>query len=354
MGKPGPLQPDLMMRAIRLTTPGQFDRIELPDIDPGTIGPSDAHVKICHLGVCGTDIHAYHGRQPFFDYPRILGHELGVEVLAVGDKVKNVRPGDRCSVEAYFCEPGDKAYERGKTNCTATTKCLGVHIDGGMRDFMILPADKLQPSTLPTRSLALVEPLCIGHHAVERAGLKGDETCAVIGLGPIGLGVATFASLSGARVVAMDVSEERLAKAREMIPGIRIQLVDPSQPLQQSWQATGLEGPEVVWDCTGNKASMEAAVELPVNGGSIVFVGIYNGELSFSDPDFHRRELSILASRNATARNFQDVIRLMEEGKVNPDQWITHECDADDFAAVFEDWLSPGSGLLKGVIQFKG
>ena len=340
------------MKALCLKEPGCIELIELPNCDPTDVGPGEALVRICHVGLCGTDIHAYRGRQPFFDYPRILGHELGVEVVSIGSGVTHVHPGQHCCVEAYLCEPGDRAYSRGRTNCTATTQCLGVHVDGGMQEFFKLPAEKLVPSSLPTRSLALVEPLCIGHHAVERAALFGDETVAVIGLGPIGLGVVQFASLTGVNVVAMDISEERLATAARLNPGVKTLRVKPDQPIQDVWDSTGLENPEVVWDCTGNKGSMEAAMKLPAHGGKIVFVGIYNGDITFSDPDFHRRELSILATRNATATNFKEVVRLMENGRVDPDKWITHECKAEDFPGLLEGWLVPGAGLLKGVIEF--
>lgn len=340
------------MKAISLKEPGQFEGIELPEPDPAELGPDEALVRVCHVGLCGTDIHAYHGNQPFFNYPRILGHELGVEVIATGAPHEALRPGTRCCVEAYLCEPGDRAYQRGKTNCTATTKCLGVHVDGGMRERMVLPVEKLHPSSLTTRDLALVEPLCIGHHAVERAALVGDEVVAVIGLGPIGLGVVQFALLQGVQVVAMDISAQRLATCAEFYPGIRTVRVDPAKTISENWAGCGLELPEVVWDCTGNKHSMEAAIGLPAHGGRIVMVGIYNGELTFSDPDFHRRELSILATRNATAGNFQAVVRLMEQGAVMTEPWITHECPAGDFPRVIGDWLARDSGLLKGVIQF--
>lgn len=341
------------MRAIRLTKPGLFEQIELPEISVDDLGPDDVLVKVCHVGLCGTDIHAYHGRQPFFDYPRILGHELGVKVVATGSGVKGLSIGQNCSVEAYLYEPGDRAYDRGMTNCTTTTKCLGVHVDGAMRDFMILPADKLQPSHLPTRSLALVEPLCIGYHAVERARAHGDELTVVMGMGPIGLGVATFARLKGLDVVAVDISEQRLEAAGSRIEGLRTVLLDPDDKVDNRWGELKLERPEIVWDCTGNKQSMEAAIGLSANGGKVVFVGIYDGKLSFSDPDFHRRELDLLASRNATKQDFKEVIRLMEAGKVDPDSWINHECKANDFTDVLGDWLRPESGLLKGVICFE-
>jgi 2-desacetyl-2-hydroxyethyl bacteriochlorophyllide A dehydrogenase len=340
------------VKAICLQEPGIFTGIELPETVPGELGADEALVRIRHVGLCGTDIHAYHGRQPFFEYPRILGHELGVEVLAIGDKVTHVRPGANCAVEAYLSEPGDRAFERGRTNCSASTKCLGVHVDGGMREQMVLPANKLIPSVLPTRTLALVEPLCIGHHAVERAALCGDETVAVIGMGPIGLGVVLFARLSGADVVALDISEQRLETARKLFPGIATLKVEAELSIAELWNQTGREIPEVVWDCTGNKTSMEAAISLPANGGKIVLVGIHKGDLTFSGPDFHRRELSILSTRNATLGNFRSVIHLLESGLVNADAWITHECTADEFPGKVNSWLAQDSGLLKGVIAF--
>lgn len=340
------------MKALRLNEPGSFALIELPDVSPDSLGTGEALVRIRHVGVCGTDIHAYHGRQPFFSYPRILGHELGVEVVAVGSQVTAVQPGQRCSVEAYLSEPGDRAYARGKTNCSATTRCLGVQVDGGMREYLVLPADKLHPSVLPTRSLALVETLSIGHHAVERAALVGDETVAIIGMGPIGLGVLQFARLAGTKAVVVDISAERLQQAEALYPGLHaIQLI-PGIPLLEQWKATDMERPEVVWDCTGNKASMEAAMGLPDFGGKCLFVGIFNGELAFNHPDIHRRELSILCCRNATAVNFRSVIHLMENQLVDPQPWITHECDYNEFPRLLDVWLTPGSGLLKGMIAF--
>ena len=340
------------MKAIQLTKPGLFEIIGLPEVEARDLGPHDALVKVRHVGLCGTDIHAYHGRQPFFEYPRILGHELGVEVLAVGGEVRDIQPGMHCCVEAYLSEPGDKAYARGLTNCSASTKCLGVHVDGGMREHFILPAGMLHPSSLPTRSLALVEPLCIGHHAVERAGLIGDEAAAVIGLGPIGLGVAQFAVLAGVPVTVVDISEARLKTAAALFPGIQTLQLDPEAGLLESWDQAAGERPEVVWDCTGNKASMEAAIDLPAHGGKIVMVGLFKGSLTFSDPDFHRRELDILASRNARSGNFRAVIRSLEEGHMEVDPWISHECGMHEFPGLVDSWIAPGSGLLKGVIHF--
>jgi threonine dehydrogenase-like Zn-dependent dehydrogenase len=339
------------MKTVILNKPGEFVLEDTPT--PEAPGPGEVLVRVKHVGLCGTDIHAYHGRQPFFDYPRITGHELGVIIEGLGEGVEGLEIGHRCSVEAYLAQPGDLAFSRGKTNCTSTTQCLGVHVDGGMRERFILPADKMHPSLLSTEHLALVEMLCIGHHAVERAGLLGDETIAVIGAGPIGLGAIQFARQEGTKVIAVDISKERLAKCQAAFPDVdTLQLVPGGEPLVEVFQSKFNFLPEVVIECTGSKASMEGSFALPDFSGRIVLVGFQPNELVFSNPDFHKRELTLLASRNATAHNFKDVIRQLEEGKVNPDTWITHHCSAEDFPCLIEEWLKPESGLIKGIVSF--
>ena len=339
------------MNTVILKKPGEFVFEQTPK--PPKPGPQEVVVRVKHVGICGTDIHAYHGRQPFFDYPRITRHELGVIIHELGEEVEGFEVGQKCSVEAYLAQPGDLAYSRGKTNCTSTTQCLGVHVDGGMRELFTVPAEKLHPSDLSTEHLALVEMLCIGNHAVERAALNGDEFIAVIGAGPIGLGAIQFAQQPGTKVIAIDISKDRLAKCKEAFPHVETLCVKSGEaPLVDAFKSRFGFLPEVVIECTGNKQSMEAAILLPDFGGRIVMVGIYAGDLVFSDPDFHKRELSIIASRNATARNFKDVIAQLESGKVNPNTWITHRCTAEEFPGLIEEWLKPESRLIKGIVSF--
>src|SRR6266487_3479624 len=191
------------MKAIQLEKPRSFRRIEIAE--PTTPRPGDALVRIHRIGICGTDYGGYLGKMPFFSYPRIPGHELGVEVVAVGSGVGNIKPGDRCSVEPYINCGNCHACRKGASNCCANLKVLGVMTDGGLRDRFLLPAHTLHPSAkLSFEQLALVETLAIGCHAVNRSALTGGENCLVIGAGPIGLASIVFAKLTGAKVIALD------------------------------------------------------------------------------------------------------------------------------------------------------
>src|SRR5262245_26501348 len=202
------------MNAIQLEKPQSFRRIEIPE--PPQPGAGEALVRIHRVGVCGTDLSGYLGKMPFFSYPRIAGHELGVEVLTVGEGVTNVKPGDRCSVEPYMNCQQCYSCRRGFTNCCENLKVIGVMCDGGLAERIILPARKLHvANSLTAEQCALVETLAIGCHAVDRGAPKVNENMLIIGAGPIGLSVLEFAKLSGARPMVMDISEPRLRFVRE-------------------------------------------------------------------------------------------------------------------------------------------
>src|SRR5688572_2970812 len=204
------------MHALRLESPKEFQLVDVAE--PAAPGPGEALVRVHAVGICGTDISAYLGKMPFVTYPRILGHELGVEVLEVGDGVTNVKPGDRCSVEPYINDPASYASRRGRPNCCEKLQVLGVHTDGGMRPRFALPARKLHAAKhLSFEQLALVETLAIGCHAVSRSGLTNEETCLIIGAGPIGLSTLEFVRLTGAKAIVVDLSERRLEFCRRQM-----------------------------------------------------------------------------------------------------------------------------------------
>lgn len=337
------------MLQIALAAPGTFTAT--------TTAPSPvAHdgkalVRIHRIGVCGTDLHAYRGRQPFFNYPRILGHELGVEVIEPGDPAAGLKKGDRCSVEPYLNCGRCIACRRGKPNCCTQLKVLGVHTDGGMQPLFALPAHKLHASgKLSYDQLALVETLGIGAHAVERAGLEPGDFVLVIGAGPIGLSVIQFAQAAGARVAVMDTSANRLEFCRRQM-GIDL-LIDALQPDADAQLLAhgGGEGPVAVFDATGSAASMMAAFKRPAAGGKLIFVGLVQGDLTFNDPEFHRKELTIFASRNARPETMRSIIAAIEAGKIDTSPWITHRLELAEVPARFAE-VAADPTLLKAMIS---
>lgn len=338
------------MKSIILQAPGDFQQIEKEaDFD---LEEDEALLKVHRVGICGTDLHAYAGEQPFFSYPRILGHELGVEVVETGAEVENVSVGDRCSVEPYRYHPSDQAVRQGKPNCAETMSVLGVHEDGGMREYFKFPAKFLHRSSqLSYDQLALIEPLGIGCHAVNRAGITSEDRVLVIGAGPIGLGALQFALATGAEVAIMEIDASRLAFCHQQFA--LAGGVDPTDEEAKEQLENLFSGnlPTVVLDATGNKQSMENAFDLMAHGGRLVYIGLFQGNVTFHDPTFHKKELTLMASRNALSSDFKQIIRSIEAGAINTDLWITHRASVDTMIDKFDTWLNPGSNVIKAMLE---
>ncbi len=339
------------MKALELTEPKLWRAVSIPE--PSVPGPDEVLVKIQRVGICGTDISGYLGKMPFFSYPRIPGHELGVEVLQAGERVSHVRPGDRCAVEPYINCQTCYSCTRGHTNCCERHLTLGVMCDGGLAERMILPGRKVHPApALTTDQCALVETLAIGCHAVNRSRSQANETVLIVGAGPIGLSALEFARLSGARVLMADISPQRLAFVQEQMQHADVvQFGDPDANLAAISRLTDGRMADVVIDATGNSHSMQQSLALASFVGRIVYVGITADEIKFFQaPHFHRRELSILASRNAVASDFTRIIQLISEGTIDTRPWITHRVAFDDVPTVFADLIQPAAGMVKGVV----
>ncbi len=340
------------MKTIVLETPGEFRLIETAE--PGAPGMGEALVRVKRIGICGTDLHAFRGRQPFFSYPRILGHELGVEVVALGETQQphSLQVGDLCAVEPYLncgiCGP----CRRGKTNCCQQLKVLGVHIDGGMREYITVPIHKLHKAQGATlEQLAVVEMLCIGAHAVQRAQVTPGESALVIGAGPIGLATLQFAKLAGAEVICLELNPQRIAFARANL-GIE-HFVSNTEGVEAALQGLlGGQMPTLVFDATGNAQSMMQAFTYVAHGGKLVYVGLVQGELTFNDPYFHSHELTLLASRNATSADFAYVVDCLNQGKIQLDPWITHHASPEELIETFPTWLDPATGVVKAMLDF--
>ncbi|MEZ5277503.1 MAG: zinc-binding alcohol dehydrogenase family protein [Opitutaceae bacterium] len=339
------------MFGIILQEPGRLEPI---DCEPPE-GPSEgeAVVQVERIGICGTDLHAYRGRQPFFTYPRILGHELGVVVEAISGGDHGVGVGDRCSVEPYLNCGHCRACRQGRTNCCASLKVLGVHCDGGMRERIRIPVEKLHRSEkLSTEQLALVETLCIGCHAVDRAGVLSDDVCVIVGVGPIGLAVLQHVQLRGARAIVLDINEGRLTFCRNRFGVAETVDVSSGDPVAVLAELTNGEKASVVFDATGNPGSMDRSFDFAGHGARVVLVGLHLGKVTFADPDFHRRELTILSSRNALPRDFRSVIANMESGVLDVAPWITHRGAIRDLPGDFPHWLEPEAAVLKAMVSF--
>ena len=338
------------MKALLLEAPHKLYPIAVDP--PGEPSAGEALVRVHRVGICGTDISGYLGKMPFFSYPRIPGHELGVEVVAVGDGVTNVRPGDRCSVEPYINDPESDASRRGFPNCCERLEVLGVHRDGGLRAEFRLPARKLHPSSLlAMEQLALVETLAIGCHAVDRSGLQPGESCLIVGAGPIGLAALEFVKLVGVDPIILDMSESRLRFCREVMGVSRTLQASPSMEADLR-AATGGRLADVVIDATGSSASMGAAFGYVANGGGrLVYVGITTDEVRFRHPTFHRPEGTLLCSRNALPADFTRIIGLIESGRIDTRPWVTHRTSFDDLPGVFPSYTNPETGVIKAVVS---
>lgn len=338
------------MNTLILDKPGS---LRVAQTDPPDEAPfGHALVKVHRVGVCGTDWHAYRGNQPFFSYPRVLGHELGVEVERVNDPASDLKPGDRCAVEPYLNCGECIACRRGRGNCCERLEVLGVHVDGGMTERIVVPTAKLHRSAeLELDQLALVETLAIGGHAVKRASAEADEWALVIGAGPIGLAVATSLQAVGAQVIVMDVSEPRLAFCREQL-GVTHTLSPGDDTAERLEAITGGQLPTSVFDATGNAESMAQTLRLTAYGGQVTFVGLCRDKVALDDPELHRRELTLRASRNALPADFKRIIESVERGEIDTRPWLTHRCRFDALPDHAEQWLAPDAGLIKAILYF--
>lgn len=329
------------MRSLTLTAAKTFEWTTLPEAS--TPGPGEALVAIRAIGICGTDFSGYRGKMPFIEFPRILGHELGVEVLAVGDGVMHLKAGDRCSVEPYLNCETCHACKRGCTNCCETLQVLGVHCDGGMRERMVLPAHKLHPcNALDFEQLALVETLAIGCHAVNRAQVAPSDDVLIIGAGPIGLTVLEFARAAEAVITVLELNPARRFFVEQNYPGVQVVAALPDEAAFQ-----------IVFDATGHAGSMAGTLRYARFTGRIVYVGITKEPVLIDDPLFHRRELMLLASRNAVAADFPRILGMIQSGQIDTRPWISHRCVFEELPGKMEEWLKPEARVIKAVVSIR-
>jgi 2-desacetyl-2-hydroxyethyl bacteriochlorophyllide A dehydrogenase len=336
------------MKTLVCTEPGNFEyaTAERPKLKKG-----QAIIKIRRVGICGTDLHAFEGTQPYFSYPRILGHELAGELIEFDD-APGFEAGQTVSVIPYFNCGTCIACRRGKPNCCENLQVCGVHIDGGMVEYLSVPSSALlHGEGLSLDELALIEPLAIGAHAVHRAAIEPGEFVLIVGAGPIGMGTIEFARIAGGKVIALDVNRQRLRFCKDRLKvnhTIDALAYDVTTQLRD---VTGGDMPTLIIDATGNLNAINSAFDKMAHGGRYVLLGLQKGDISISHPEFHKREGTLMSSRNATRQDFEHVISSMRNGDIKPANYITHRVTFDAVIEQFANWLDPQNGVIKAIVE---
>ncbi len=310
-------------------------------------------IKVKAVGICGTDIHAYTGKQPFFSYPRVFGHEICGEIVEVGEGCRKSKIGERIAVIPAVSCGKCSACRQGKTNCCENISLYGVHQDGGFCEYLAVYEKNTitVPEEMSDIAAAFTECFAIGAHALRRAQLKKGENILIIGAGPIGIGTAAIAKAEGANIVVADIDESRRKHIENILslPTVNPRLGTYENDLKSHFNG---ESADAVFDITGNKASMSASVDLINHGGRLIFVGLYIGDLILDDPTFHKKETTLLASRNATAQDFEKVISLYKTGDLSENILLSHRYKFDEIGKSYAKDIVKNNDLIKAAILF--
>ncbi|MER9944463.1 zinc-binding alcohol dehydrogenase family protein [Mesorhizobium sp. M0092] len=336
------------MKAVVCRSPGELvleDRLA-----PGAPPSGWALVAVSHVGICGTDYHIFDGKHPFLAYPRIMGHEVSGTVIEVGEGV-DLTVGEPVIVNPYLACGKCIACRQGKPNCCVRIEVLGVHRDGAMCEQILVPAQNLYPANgLSLGDAAAVEFLAIGAHAVRRSLADPAARTLVIGAGPIGLGTALFARIAGLDVTLLDMSAERLGFAESEL-GFATLNGSQGAAADLVRQATDGDGFDAVFDATGNTQSVQSAFAHVAHGGTLVLVSVVKDDIAFSDPEFHKREMMLIGSRNALRADFDHVAASIRNGAVPLAKLVTHRTTLGETPRDLARWAHEKSGLIKAVIQ---
>ncbi|MBD8548903.1 zinc-binding alcohol dehydrogenase family protein [Sphingomonas sp. CFBP 8760] len=311
-------------------------------------GPGEVLVRIRRVGICGTDYHIFGGNQPYLDYPRVMGHELAATVEEA-DADADLAPGDVITILPYLACDECIACRRGKPNCCTHLQVLGVHRDGGMAEYLSVPRAAVVPvQDLSLDQAAMVEFLAIGAHAVRRAGVIADARILVVGAGPIGVATALFARQDGARVTLADTDADRLDQARRLTGIADTVLVDDVIACVLASRTDG-EFFDVVFDATGSARAIEAGFGYVAHGGTYVLVSIVKAQIAFSDPEFHKRETTLMGSRNATSADFRHVIASIRAGLIPTAAMHTQSFPLVEAAEYFPQLIAGQGSVLKAI-----
>ena len=328
------------MKAIALTGPGL---VQLTDIAEPERHPGDLLLRVEMVGLCGTDLNSYRGKNPLVTYPRVIGHEIAATVL---EGSATVAPGSRVTLSPYTNCGLCAACRRGRSNACQFNQTLGVQRDGAMTELLAVPEEKVYPSALSLKELCLVEPLTVGMHAVSRARVTAEDVVAVYGCGGVGLGAIAGSAFRGARTIAIDLDQEKLhtAQASGATDVIHSRQDSVHDRLQEI--TNGL-GPDVIIEAIGLPEAFRAAVDEVAFTGRVVYIGYAKEPVSYETRLFVQKELDIMGSRNALPQDFRDVMHMLEAGSFPVDRAVSAIVSLAQTPAALVEWSEKPSNFTK-------
>jgi threonine dehydrogenase-like Zn-dependent dehydrogenase len=332
------------MKAFRIEAPGVAGVAEIPKLKPRR-GETLLRVKM--VGMCGTDLNTFRGRNPMAQYPRILGHEVAAEVTEGG---MDLPSGTYVTISPYtscgFC----LACLCGRTNACQRNETMGVQRDGAMTEYISVPREKLYPANLSIKELCLVEPLTVGFHAVARGRVTAEDTVAIFGCGGVGLGAIAASAFCGAKTIAIDMDDAKLEISRKA--GAKYFINTAREDLHTSLQEiTDGHGPDVMIEAIGLPYSFRAAVEEAAFTGRVVYIGYAKEHVAYETRLFVQKELDILGSRNALPDDFRQVICMLEAKRFPVDDAVSVIIPLEDAARFLGDWSNDPAKFTKIMVQ---
>jgi 2-desacetyl-2-hydroxyethyl bacteriochlorophyllide A dehydrogenase len=321
------------MKAIVLEGPGEAS---VQDVLEPQRGDGEVLLHVRKIGLCGSDLNSYRGRNPLVTYPRIPGHEIAATVVDAGG-LAEWAVGTNVTLSPYRSCGRCAACERGRPNACKDNETLGVQRNGALTEFISAPAQKLFRADLSLKELCIVEPLTVGFHAVGRGRVSADDTVAVFGCGGVGLGAIAGAAFRGARVIGIDVDDTKLQTARKAGAAEAINSTT-SNLSDRLAELTNGRGPDVVIEAIGLPTTYRAAVDEVAYAGRVVYIGWAKEQVAYETRPFVHKELDIMGSRNAMPEDFRDVIRMLEAKQFPIEEAVTHTVGIDDAPAILDAW----------------
>ena len=329
------------MKAIQISEPSVMKVI---DIAEPQMGDDEVLLKMKYVGFCGSDLSTFRGGNPMVKMPVVPGHEVGAEIVSVGKNVpEGLKPGMTVTVNPYTNCGKCASCRNGRVNACQHNETLGVQRWGAMREYLVLPWEKVIPAGLLTpRTCALVEPMSVGFHAVSRAQVTDIDVVMVIGCGMVGMGAVVRSAQRGATVVAVDIDDDKLTLARQM--GASYTINSKTEDIHaRLLEMTSGFGPDVVIEAVGSAPTYQLAVDEVAFTGRVICIGYAKTEVSFQTKYFVQKELDIRGSRNAQPSDFRAVIHYLERGTCPVDQLISRVVKPEEAFEAMQQWdVSPG------------